>query len=201
MQSRYLAVSLSLCLAGVTLAACAGSPAPATGSRPAQSAPGPAGAAGSAGSADGTASPASSGAAAGAANAVVTGHTCGLVPASVLNSVLGNLTSPPFETPNGPGCIYSPADGPTVGVEYLTRADYESRKASYQGAAKEGAVQFKPQVGLGDDAWATIQTGAAPAFQLFAVKGSQAVMIFVAATDAATASRCRQLMMAILASL
>ncbi len=197
MQSRYLAISLGLCLAGVTLAACAGSPAPAAGSGPAHSA---SGTAGSTGSANGPASPASSAGGASTGQAVVAGHTCGLIPASVLNSVLGNLTSPPFETPSGPGCIYSPADSPTVGVLYLTRAAYESKKAFYQNAGKEGAVRFKPQVGLGDDAWATIQTGAAQGYQLLAVKGSQAVMIFVSATDAATASRCRELMTTILAN-
>jgi hypothetical protein len=197
MQSRYLAVGLSLCVAGVTLVGCAASPAPATGSRPAQSAPGTAGSTGSANSAVG---PELSGVGASTDQRVVTGRTCGLIPASVLNSVLGNLTSSPIEIPSGPGCVYAPAHSLAVSVLYLTPAAYESRKAFYQSAAKGGVVQFKLQAGLGDDAWAITQTGAAPAYELSAVKSGQAVTILVSATDAATALRCRQLMMAILAN-
>jgi hypothetical protein len=181
MQHRHLAAGL--CLAGVSLlsaglAGCGGAAATATGTL------------GAAGSAAAPGGPGNSG----PPDASLAGiRACQLISGSAVSSVIGKLSEPAYQTPDGLACFYEPAVpggvGPTIIVTVLKRSGYEASKAFVQGVEESNPklANFTPIHGLGDDAFST-HSSAGQDFNLYAAAGGRAVNVSVASTTA-TAQR------------
>ena len=125
MQHRHLAAGL--CLAGVSLI---GASLAGCGGGSAASAAGALGA--------GTAASLGSAGAFGPPDASLTGiHACQLIAGPTVSSVIGRLSEPAYQTPDGLACFYRPAVpggvGPTIIVTVLKRSGYEASKAFVQG--------------------------------------------------------------------
>jgi hypothetical protein len=195
MQHRHLAAGL--CLAGVSLlgaglAGCGGGPAATA-----------AGALGAAGTAASLGGPGDSG----PPDASLTGiHACQLIAGPTVSSVIGKLSEPAYQTPDGLACFYEPAVpggvGPTIIVTVLKRSGYEASKAFVQGVEESNPkmANYVPIHGLGDDAFAT-HSSAGQDYDLYAASGGRAVNVSVASTTAAAQRQAMTLTKAALGAL
>lgn len=178
MLRRFLITGLVA--AGVAVAGC--SATQGTGSAPAQahqagtSQPPPAGA-GSTGAASGSAP----------ADASLSGiHACKLISASVVQSALGKLNSPPAETSSGTYCLYEQAVpggvGFSVTMTIIERSGYDAAKEITQAANGELGTRYVPLSGIGDDAYASIGP---QSYVLSAARGGRAISLQIDSTTPA----------------
>jgi hypothetical protein len=195
MQHRHLAAGL--CLAGVSLltASVAG-----CGGGPAATAAGALGAAGAAAALGGAGD-------SGPPDASLTGiHACQLIAGPTVSAVIGKLSEPAYQTPDGLACFYEPAVpggiGPTIIVTVLKRSGYEASKAFVQGVEESNPKMagYVPIRGLGDDAFST-HSSTGQDFDLYAASGGRAVNVSVASTTAAAQRQAMTLTKAALGAL
>lgn len=196
MQHRHLAAGL--CLAGVGLlgaglAGCGGASQPAA----------TAGALAAGGTGASLGGPVDSG----PQDASLTGiHACQLIAGPTVSSVIGKLSEPAYQTPDGLACFYEPAVpggvGPTIIVTVLKRSGYEAAKAFVQGVEESNPkmANYVAIHGLGDDAFST-HSSTGQDFDLYAASGGRAVNVSVASTTAAAQRQAMTLTKAALAAL
>ena len=195
MQHRHLAAGL--CLAGVSLL---GASLAGCGGGTAATAAGALGAAGTAASLGGSGDSRPP-------DASLTGiHACQLIAGPTVSSVIGKLSEPAYQTPDGLACFYEPAVpggvGPTVIVTVLKRSGYEASKAFVQGVEESNPkmANYVAIHGLGEDAFST-HSSTGQDFDLYAASGGRAVNVSVASTTAAAQRQAMTLTKAALAAL
>lgn len=128
---------------------------------------------------------------AGPPDASLTGiHACRLISSSAVSSVIGKLSEPAYQTPDGLACFYEPAlpggVGPTIIVTVLKRSGYDASKAFVQGVDESNPklANFVAIHGLGDDGFST-HGSTGQDFNLYAASGGRAVNVSVASITAA----------------
>jgi hypothetical protein len=200
MQHRHLAIGL--CLAGLGLA---GAGLTACGASRAASA---AGALAAAGSGTGTGAALGGSGNAGPPDASLSGiRACHLIPGPTALSVIGKLSEPAYQTPDGLACFYEPAVpggvGPTIIVTVLKRSGYEASKSFVQGVEESnpGAANYVDIHGVGDDAFSTHGGQGAQDYNVYAALGGRAVNVSVASLTPVARQQAMALTKAALAAL
>ncbi|MBV9446660.1 MAG: DUF3558 family protein [Streptosporangiaceae bacterium] len=197
MPHKFLMTGLGLVAAGLAIAGCGASQD--TGATSAQahqagaSQPSQAGAAGNTSAASGPEP----------ADASLSGiHACKLISASVVQSALGTLSSPPAEDHGGLYCLYEQAVPGGVGLSVIVtiteRSGYDAAKEVTRLANGAQGTRYVELSGIGDDAFASIGP---QSYELSAAHGGRAISMQIDSTSPAAQRAAMELMKPAIANL